>query len=196
MIDFNFISEREGGRRTTGYVPNPEDSRSGVTIGTGIDLGQIGESDLEQFDFPSDLKDKLRPYLGKVKFEAVGLLNSMPLQVTDAEAELIDKQVKSRILRGLERKFNNAATVRFDELPDGIQTVIASVAFQYGDLRSKTPNFWRQITTGDWQGAYSNLRNFGDSYPTRRNLEADLLKSSLDESGLADNEDGGGYSLR
>jgi len=186
MIDFNFISEREGGRRTTGYVPNPEGSRSGVTIGTGIDLGQMGESDLEQFDLPSDLKDKLRPYLGKVKFEAVDLLNSMPLQVTDAEAELIDKQVKSRFLRDLERKFNSASTVRFDELPDGVQTVIASVAFQYGDLRSKTPNFWRQITTGDWQGAYSNLRNFGDSYPTRRNLEADLLKSSLDESGLAE----------
>ncbi len=186
MIDFNFISDREGGRRTTGYVPDPEGSRSGVTIGTGIDLGQMGESDLEQFDFPSGLKDKLRPYLGIIKFEAVSLLNSMPLQVTDAEAELIDKQVKSRFLRGLERKFNDAAANRFDELPDGVQTVIASVAFQYGDLRTKTPNFWRQITTSDWQGAYSNLRNFGDKYPTRRNLEADLLQSSLKESGLAE----------
>ena len=185
MIDFNFISKLEGGRRTTGYVPNPEGSRSGVTIGTGIDLGQMGESDLAQFDFPYDLKDKLRPYLGKIKFEAVDLLNSMTLQVTDAEAELIDKEVKSRFVRDLERKFNDAATIRFDELPDGVQTVIASVAFQYGDLRRRTPNFWRQITTGDWQGAYRNLRDFGDDYSRRRNQEADLLKSSLDESGLA-----------
>ena len=185
MIDFNFISDREGGRRTTGYVPNPEGSLSGVTIGTGIDLGQMGESDLEQFNFPSDLKDKLRPYLGKIKFEAVDLLDTMPLHVTDEEAELIDKQVKSRFVRDLERKFNDSAIMRFDELPDGVQTVIASVAFQYGDLRSRTPNFWRQITTGDWQGAYRNLRDFGDDYSTRRNLEADLLKSSLDESGLA-----------
>ncbi len=85
MIDFNFISKLEGGRRTTGYVPNPEGSRSGVTIGTGIDLGQMGESDLEQFNFPSDLKDKLRPYLGKIKFKAVDLLDTMPLHVTDIE---------------------------------------------------------------------------------------------------------------
>jgi hypothetical protein len=185
MIDFNFISKLEGGRRTTGYVPNPEGSRSGVTIGTGIDLGQMGESDLEQFDFPSELKDKLRPYLGKIKFEAVDLLDTMPLHVTDEEAELIDKEVKSRFVRDLERKFNDSATTRFDELLDGVQTVIASVAFQYGDLRRGTPNFWRQITTGDWQGAYRNLRDFGDDYSTRRNQEADLLKSSLDESGLA-----------
>jgi hypothetical protein len=185
MIDFNFISKLEGGRRTTGYVPNPEGSRSGVTIGTGIDLGQMGESDLEQFDFPSDLKDKLRPYLGKIKFEAVDLLDRMPLQVTDEEAEIIDKQVKSRFVRDLERKFDDSATMHFDELPDGVQTVIASVAFQYGDLRRRTPNFWRQITTGDWQGAYRNLRDFGDAYASRRNQEADLLKSSLDESGLA-----------
>ena len=185
MIDFNFISDREGGRRTTGYVPDPEGSRSGVTIGTGIDLGQMGQSELDQMDFPTTLKDKLRPYLGKIKFEAVDLLNSMPLRVTDEEAQLIDKTVKSRFVRVLEGKFNDAAAMRFNELPDGVQTVIASVAFQYGDLRSKTPNFWRQITNGDWQGAYRNLRAFGDSYPTRRNLEADLLKSRLDESGLA-----------
>jgi GH24 family phage-related lysozyme (muramidase) len=109
----------------------------------------------------------------------------MPLQITSAEAELIDKEVKSRFVRGLERKFNQAATTVFEELPDGVQTVIASATFQYGDLRSRTPNFWRQITTGDWQGAYQNLRNFGDSYSTRRNKEADLLKASLEESGLA-----------
>jgi GH24 family phage-related lysozyme (muramidase) len=145
----------------------------------------MGESDLEQFDFPSELKDKLRPYLGKIKFEAVDLLDTMPLHVTDEEAELIDKEVKSRFVRDLERKFNDSATTRFDELLDGVQTVIASVAFQYGDLRRGTPNFWRQITTGDWQGAYRNLRDFGDDYSTRRNQEADLLKSSLDESGLA-----------
>jgi GH24 family phage-related lysozyme (muramidase) len=185
MIDFNFISKLEGGRKTKGYVPDPEGSRSGVTIATGVDLGQMGENDLSRLNLPPDLKDRLRPYLGRIKFEAVSLLENMPLQITEAEAELIDKEVKSRFVRDLERKFNQTATTVFEELPDGVQTVIASVTFQYGDLRSSTPNFWRQITTGDWQGAYQNLRNFGDSYSTRRNKEADLLKTSLEESGLA-----------
>ncbi|MCZ6804491.1 MAG: pesticin C-terminus-like muramidase [Proteobacteria bacterium] len=59
------------------------------------------------------------------------------------------------------------------------QTVVASVAFQYGDLESRTPNYWQQVTTGDWPAALYNLRNFGDRYPTRRNKEADLLESWL-----------------
>jgi hypothetical protein len=42
-------------------------------------------------------------------------------------------------------------------------------------FRSGTPTFWRQITTGDWQEAYQNLRNFGDSYPTRRREETRKL---------------------
>ena len=185
MIDFNFISNLEGGRKTEGYVQDPEGSRSGVTIATGVDLGQMGEIDLSRLNLSPDLKDRLRPYLGRIKFEAVSLLENIPLQVTPAEAELIDKEVKSRFVRGLERKFNQTANTVFEGLPDGVQTVIASVTFQYGDLRSATPNFWRQITIGDWQGAYQNLRNFGDSYSTRRNKEADLLKASLEESGLA-----------
>ncbi len=109
----------------------------------------------------------------------------MPLLVTDEEAKLIDKEVKTRLVRDLARKYNQTATGNFEELPDGVQTVIASVAFQYGDLRSGTPNFWRQVTDGDWQSAYLNLRDFGDAYSTRRNKEADLLKNSLEESGLA-----------
>lgn len=185
MIDFDFISKLEGGRRTTGYVPDPQGSRSGVTIATGIDLGQMGERDLSQLNLPSDLKNKFLPYLGKIKFEAVSLLDTMPLSVTDEEAKLLDKEVKTRFVRDLARKYSRTATGNFEELPDGVQTVIASVAFQYGDLGSSTPNFWRQVTEGDWQGAYLNLRHFGDAYATRRNKEADLLKNSLEESGLA-----------
>ncbi|UCE04336.1 MAG: peptidase [bacterium] len=185
MIDFSFISELEGGRRTTGYVPEPDTSRSGVTIATGVDLGQMGESDLEQLDLPDELKAKLRPYLGLIKFDAIDILNAQPLEVTLEEAEQIDREVKSRFLNTLARKYQNETNQFFENLPIGVRTVIASVAFQYGDLASQTPNFWRQVTIGDWQGAYQNLRNFGDSYSTRRNKEADLLRESLEDAGLA-----------
>ena len=185
MIDFTFISKLEGGRHTRGYVPNPETSRSGVTIGTGVDLGQMGDQDLDQLDLPDDLKEKLRPYLGKIKYEAVDFLNQNPLVVAAEEAEMLDTEVKTRFIRGLVRQFDEVADVSFEELPDGVQTVIASVAFQYGNLYKRTPNFWRQITTGDWQGAYGNLQDFGDAYGTRRKKEAELLKRSLEESGMA-----------
>ncbi len=62
-------------------------------------------------------------------------------------------------------------------------TVIASVAFQYGDLESRTPNFWKQVISGDWEAAEANLRNFGDNYGTRRVKEADYYnKKDLSQS--------------
>ena len=39
-IDFKFLSDLEGGCKLNGYVPNPKTSKSGVTIGTGFDLGK------------------------------------------------------------------------------------------------------------------------------------------------------------
>jgi hypothetical protein len=53
------------------------------------------------------------------------------------------------------------------------------VAFQYGDLARRTPNFWRQVTEKKWADVIANLRNFGDHYATRRNVEADLLQDWL-----------------
>jgi type VI secretion system secreted protein VgrG len=39
MIDFSFIGQLEG-NKTEGYVPDPENSNSGVTIASGFDIGQ------------------------------------------------------------------------------------------------------------------------------------------------------------
>ena len=46
-IDYNFLSDLEGGSKTTGYVPAAAVSKSGVTIATGFDLGQRDENDLK-----------------------------------------------------------------------------------------------------------------------------------------------------
>jgi hypothetical protein len=64
-IDYDFISKLEGGRQTTGYVPDTNTSQSGVTIATGFDLGQRNENDLIALNLPQSLIDKLKPYLGK-----------------------------------------------------------------------------------------------------------------------------------
>ena len=45
-IDWDFITEQEGGRILKGYLPDKK-SKSGVTIATGFDLGQRNESDLQ-----------------------------------------------------------------------------------------------------------------------------------------------------
>jgi hypothetical protein len=63
-VDFGFISQLEGGQQLVGKVPNAQTSQSGVTVATGVDIGQMSVQGIDALDIPSDLKDKLRPYAG------------------------------------------------------------------------------------------------------------------------------------
>ena len=56
------------------------------------------------------------------------------------------------------------------------QTVLLSVFRQYGSTR-RFPKFWTKATSGNWNAAIDELRNFNDDYATRRDKEADLLES-------------------
>ena len=182
-IDYDFISQREGGRVTNGYVPDPKKSKSGVTIATGFDLGQRTRNDLENLGLPENLIQKLEPYLGVKKEDAVTLIKDKPLSITDEEAKIIDKKVKAQTTERISKAYDDATpegTANFKDLPAEAQTVIASVAFQYGvNLATRTPAFWGKVTQQDWKGAVAELRDFRDKYPTRRGLEADLLEKSI-----------------
>ena len=59
--------------------------------------------------------------------------------------------------------------------------------FQYGFEKPevKVKNFWTQVTSGQWDKALSNLRDFKDDYGTRRNSEADLLSGGSKPSGYS-----------
>ncbi len=118
------------------------------------------------------------PYVGKKKHQALAFLQSEPLQVTAQQVEEINRYSHAQVEANLRQQWQQSApAMDFDELADECQTVVASVAFQYGNLGKRTPNFWRQVTQCDWQGASDNLRNFGDKYSNRRLQEADLLDS-------------------
>ena len=70
--------------------------------------------------------------------------------------------------------------VPFGQLPEPFQTAIVDLAYQYGPrLNLRTPNFWSDITTGNWNRAVGELRDFHDAYPTRRNREADRMQLGL-----------------
>lgn len=102
-----------------------------------------------------------------------------------AQAEEIDKIVKSSHLASLEKKYNadiKAGATKFTDLPSEVQTVIASVSFQYGTgLKRRTPKFWKAVTSQDWKKTIEVLDNFKDIYKSRRKLESDLLKKMKNE---------------
>ena len=188
-IDWGFISDREGGQQLDGYVPAANDSNSGVTVGTGIDLGARSETDINNLDISDDLKTKLKPYASKQKKDAQDYLKDHPLPLTSDEATSLDKAVKKPIVDSLVKDYNAAVDaankkdgckrVYFEQLPRGVQTAIASTNFQYGSLSGPTPNYWKQVTEQRWQDASDNLKKFGDLYPTRRKLEASLLDEAI-----------------
>ncbi|MGI2186681.1 pesticin C-terminus-like muramidase [Shewanella oncorhynchi] len=174
-VNFGFISGLEGGPVLRGYVPDPKQSNSGVTIATGFDLGQRSFDELHRL-LPAPLATKLGPYCGLKKQDAVNVLAQIPLKITAAEAEEIDLSVKHQMLTQLVQRYNRAAKADFEDLSEPMQTVIASVAFQYGDLSKRCPKFWRAATQADSDAMALELRDFGDRYQSRRHREANYLQ--------------------
>lgn len=172
-IDWKFISEREGGAETEGYVPNPKGSKSGVTISVGFDLGARNKSDLEKLKLPSELIKKLEPYLGKQGTAADDYVTKNPLSITVEESNTIYSAAKQDSVDELVKRYDAASTIGFTSLTKQQQTVIASVSFQYG---AAPPIFWEHATKQEWDKTVEVLRDFEDDYPTRRNLEADYLE--------------------
>jgi len=177
-IDWDFISQKEGGSKLEGYVPDPTGSKSGVTIATGFDLGARGPQDIKGLS--PELQAKLEPFLGLKGKDAVAALKSRGLKITSAEAREIDKMSKGSSLSKLRNEWNKNAKKMggkmFGDLSSAQKTVAASVAFQYGSL-DRTPAFRDAMQSGKWDEAVAELENFGDKYSTRRLSEAALLKN-------------------
>jgi len=84
------------------------------------------------------------------------------------------------VLQHVVLKQNKNSKISFNQLPPEFQTVIASVNFQYGNMKSKTPKFYEHITEGNWGKAVEELKNFGGDYQPRRTKEAKLMEQGVD----------------
>tara|TARA_R110000868_G_scaffold150541_17_gene373818 strand:+ start:160 stop:753 length:594 start_codon:yes stop_codon:yes gene_type:complete len=180
QIDYAFIEYLEGGLVLSGYVPVSGKSQSGVTIGCGVDLGQRDEAELRRWGSAPDLIDQLRPYLGLQKEAAEAALELAPLEVTEETARFLSIAARQSITQSLGLFYERDSGGCLSELPPAAQTVIASVAYQYGaGLRSECPAFWRTACRQHWGAMEAELRDFKDSYASRRIQEADYLKAGL-----------------
>jgi len=186
-INYDFIEQLEG-FATEAYVPedkfgNPL-GKSGGTIGTGVDLAHQSEEGLRLAGVEETTIAALRPLLGVRGKTAQKLLRNNPIQLKDAQLRSFDRAIMDRDLGRLAKQFNKVSAQKFENLPLAMQTVLFSVGHQYGNMAKKTPNFWDQVTSGQFNTALGNLRNFGDKYPTRRGKEADLFERGIIEEFL------------
>jgi hypothetical protein len=185
LVNWRFIGEREG-FKTRGYVPMQNGAplgQSGVTIGGGVDLGHWTVDQLRRRRVPEDIIAKVTPFLGHRGADAVAVLNTLALELSHDEAERLTSIIQGDIVDALKARYTRSqpkGTLSWDYMPEPARTIITSVAFQYGPaLSARTPKFWRAATSQNWSGMVTELRDFGDSYPTRRGIEADYLEHML-----------------
>jgi hypothetical protein len=171
----------EEGKSLNGYVPLVKGANSGVTIGYGVDLGQMHLREFEKLDISHILKNKLKPYIGLKKERAIWFLNEFPLKITHEELMELSFVSKNKILQPLIKYYDEYSEKSFITLPPEAQTVIFSFAYQFG------PNFkkkgehhllWYYFTSQNWAEASQLLKKF-NSYTNRRTREAALLDKIL-----------------
>lgn len=148
---------------------------SGVTIGTGLDLGQQTEERLQNMGIELASIIKMRPYIGKIKMDAVAALRDRPLRITDAECDQLDRCVHTTYIDEARVRYNRASSLDFDQLPWQAQAVIVSLGYQLGGS-SRYPTTWKHLVAGDWQKAAWELRHGFKNYANRRADEARLLE--------------------
>lgn len=180
--DWNFIESLEG-FETRGYVPKDVAGKplgqSGVSIGAGVDLGHWPVTALRRRKVPEPIIEKVAPYCGLRGWDAVHAL-VIPLVLTEDEARRLTRTIQGDIVDAVKARYDRASKIALSFIPQQAQTVLISVAFQYGaNLAKRTPKFWRAMTTQDWQAAVRELENFGDAYPSRRRREAKYLKDLI-----------------
>ncbi len=182
-IDYPFIHALEG-VRTIGYVPQTGGrviGKSGVTVGAGIDLGQRNFEELKNLSIDEALKIKLRKYIGLKGDDAVKILKRDPLILTQSETTELNTAVYKVIINQLARYYDKHSKVLFEDLPPRAQTVLASLAINFGpNLPKAIPVTWRAATNQQW----GRVKRFLEAFPSkqlqlamRRKKEAEYLSA-------------------
>ncbi len=188
-VNLDFITEIlrrfEGRPATRGYLPVHRGrvmGNSGVTVGTGVDLGQQSKPGLEGMGVPPELVSCLLPYLGKKREEARAFLAANPLQLDEADVRALDSAVIRHYVNRLERRFNREAArcgaSFFADRKKEIQAVGVSLDYQLG------PQGWpatlKMLAAGRYALAAAELRDplAWNGYRERREAEAGLLEQA------------------
>ena len=198
-VDWDQLGKYEGGEHVDGYVPwwpslsrdkdgsiIPSTARvknddgttrlhgannSGVTVGTGVDLGQQDQAAFEQQltagKSPEEVKqmqptlDKLKPYYGLKGAQACEALRNKPLHLTTDEAQEIDQNVQGQHLQNAMNGYARSTkgikdAPDFTDLSQQEQTTILSREYQSGSVPSALA---KGIGSGDQDAAVAALKN-------------------------------------
>ncbi|MEP6503278.1 MAG: pesticin C-terminus-like muramidase [Betaproteobacteria bacterium] len=190
-IDGAFVSAEEGGSYLSPYVPwgplahtaknaGPQlttHNQSGVTIGTGVDLGAVQDSDaylakLQAAGVSQDTRDKIKPLLGKKKADACEALQAAkadgPMVFPQADVQKIDELAMKDRVPALKSQFKSALNKRIAGLNKQIKAASGSKgqapdAAKIADLKSQIDDSvpYEDLTCAQQSVMFSSLYHEG-----------------------------------
>lgn len=184
-VNFGALAQFEGGQWTRGYVPPA--GRSGVTIGTGFDIGQWTRRDLRaKLGLPEELASRFDPYTGLIRGNAAAALRQNPLEITRDDANVVDQSVHRYFVEETMKYWDHRIPengVAYRDLTSAQQTVLMSRTYHQGIGMPNTSvarDFYHSAQRNDWSAAESALRHYKVSqgwYRERTTSEANLLRA-------------------
>ncbi len=159
---------------------------AGVVIADLFDLGKYNESSLDKMGIPEDIKEKLKPYLGKKGQLAQIYSYIEPLTLTKSEYNLIDKLFFKYLGETIENIYNAnipKGAKQFGDLSPHIQTIVASVALQYSlNWDRSTPRFFNTVLNHDWKAMVTELMDFDNGkYQYKRDKDLEYLFENMND---------------
>lgn len=178
VLPESFVEKEEGGQQLKAYPPPAKGS--GVTVASGVDLGQWSKKDLEDAGVSPKTILKVSKYLGAKDATARKLLKEKPLTLKQEEADELDNAIKEDIYGTVEKKLSDKG-VTLAKLPEEAQAVVKSLAWNFGkNIDDALPTIWKAITQKDWAKVQDLLVNTKWKQPElveRRKREAELLSA-------------------
>lgn len=173
------------GKKSRNYTGNnglPADyivmGASGVTIGTGCDLGQQTVSGLGGMGVPQHLIDFFGPYIGKQRAQALLALHKAPFTISDGDCTALDSAIHAHYVGRIARLYDGESSIAFGDIPPQAQAVTAHLFYHLGTPK-KYPNTWAALVRQDWATAAAKLQNgalWSGPYDHGRASEGRLLE--------------------
>lgn len=181
-INNELLSQYEGGSHKKAYVPWSEKTAkgnsSGVTIGSGFDLGQRKHPDeLRAMGLPESLVQKFAPYLDKKRSDAVKFLRDHPLTLSEDETNMLNRCILIDMGKKAIRHWDAEIAKQrktwpnapyFHEMNTDQQTIIFSRYYNEGQGWVKNhPDIHQSILRNDWSTAgkqwYEQIQRYENS---------------------------------
>lgn len=171
---FSFTKKEEGTREKSYTL---KDAKSGVTVASGLDVGQWTESGLKGLGLSKSLIEKVRPYIGKKGAEARKVHKELGgFKLTPQEVEEVDKILEKDATDTVNKDLTTKLGKTLDDYPIEAQQVMVSMYHNFGAKVFKYGT-WKSLVEGNFTEAARRLRNKEEwkQNHARRAREAQLL---------------------